>query len=292
MAIQVFANHAHVFPAAINPDGTIDRLLTLLDACGIAEAVCFAPFPHQTADHDVEPNAWLASELSRRRGLYGFGTIDLDRKYNRRPIAEQVAKAADLGFRGLKLHPNAQEFDILSPEAMEAYAAAEEHGLFITFHSGVHYYRLKNYGVLKFDEVAEQFPRLRFSMEHLGGYSFFADALAVIVNRIPFPPVPGKRCMVYGGLTSVFTPDYCRFWYMGRERLLEAVAQAGASQLIFGLDFPYNLEDNTRLALETLHGLGLSQEQLTAILGGNLREALGIAETSIAPKVVARPATV
>ena len=275
MAIQVFANHAHVFPASVNPDGTIDPLLKLLDACGIAEAVCFAPFPHQCADA-CEPNGWLAGELARRRRLYGFGTVDLTRKYVCAPVADQVAKAADLGLKGLKMHPNAQEFDILAPAALEAYAAAEQHGLFITFHSGVHHYRLKHYEVTKFDEVAEQFPRLRFSMEHVGGYSYFADALAVIVNRIPFPPVPGRRCMVYGGLTSVFTPDYCRFWYMPRERLLEAVAQATADQLIFGLDFPYNQEANTRLALDTLRGLGLPPEQLAKILGGNLREALGM----------------
>jgi predicted TIM-barrel fold metal-dependent hydrolase len=176
------------------------------------------------------------------------------------------------------MHPNAQEFDILAPEAMEAYAAAEEQGLFITFHSGVHAARIRDYEVLKFDEVAEHFPSLRVSMEHMGGYSFFNEALAVIVNRIPFPPVPGKRCMVYGGLTSVFTPHYCRFWYMNRERLLEAVAQATADQLIFGLDFPYNQEENTKLALTTLNELGLPQEQLAKILGGNLREALGMAK--------------
>jgi len=74
--------------------------------------------------------------------------------------------------------------------------------------------------------------------------------------------------MVYGGLTSVFTPNYCRFWYMPRERLLETVAQATADQLIFGLDFPYNQEENTKLAITTLNELGLPQEQLAKILGG------------------------
>jgi predicted TIM-barrel fold metal-dependent hydrolase len=278
MSIQVFANHAHVFPPSINPDGTIDRLLRMLDTCGIAEAVCFAPFAYQIAAAGIHHNEWLSQELRNHKRLHGFGTVDLRQQVDKRPIKDQVRHARDLGMRGLKMHPNAQEFDILAPEAMEAYAAAEEQGLFITFHSGVHAARIRDYEVLKFDEVAEHFPSLRFSMEHMGGYSFFNEALAVIVNRIPFPPVPGKRCMVYGGLTSVFTPHYCRFWYMNRERLLEAVAQATADQLIFGLDFPYNQEENTKLALTTLNELGLPQEQLAKILGGNLREALGMAK--------------
>ena len=83
--------------------------------------------------------------------------------------------------------------------------------------------------MLRFDEIAELLPGLRFSMEHVGGYHFFPEALAVIFNSIPFPPVPGKRCLVYGGLTSVFTPHYNRFWYMPRERMLELIAQVGAS---------------------------------------------------------------
>lgn len=277
MSNQVFANHAHVFPESFGPDGTIDRLNKLLDACGIEGAVCFAPFAYQVAGRGLHHNEWLAKELARRPRLRGFGTVDLRRQVDAKPIRDQVKQARDLGLLGLKMHPNAQEFDILAPEAMEAYAAAERHGLFVTFHTGVHASRIKNYRVLKFDEVAEHFPNLKFSLEHMGGYSFFPEALAVIVNRIPFPPVPGRRCMVYGGLTSVFTPHYCRFWYMNRDRMLEAVAQATPDQLIFGLDFPYNLEDNTKLALETLRGLGLPPEQLAKVLGGNLREALGLA---------------
>jgi predicted TIM-barrel fold metal-dependent hydrolase len=276
MSIQVFANHAHVFPADVNPNGTTDRLLRLMDACGIARQVCFAPFSHQVKSSGLHHNQWLAKHIAGHPRFVGFGTVDLTNIVDPRPIADQVKQVRDLGLVGLKMHPNAQEFDILSPEAMQAYEAAEKHGLFITFHSGVHAYRLKNYAVTKFDEIAEAFPNLRFSMEHMGGYSFFNECLAVIVNRIPFPPVPGKRCMVYGGLTSVFTPDFCRFWYMNKERLLEAVAQCTPDQLIFGLDFPYNLEEHTQMGLTALHSLGLPEEQLAKILGGNLREALGL----------------
>jgi uncharacterized protein len=272
MAISIFANHAHVFPQSVNPQGTIDRLEQLLDSSGIDHAVCFAPFPSQVA-RGFDQNAWLANELRSRPRLVGFGTIDIYRSDRK----DQVRKVKELGLKGLKLHPNAQEFDITRPEAMQIYEAAEAHGMFITFHSGIHHYRIEEYRVLKFDEVAWTFPNLRFSMEHVGGYHFFAEALAVIVNNIPFPPVPGRRCMVYGGLTSVFTPDYLRFWYMSPERLRELVLQAGPEQLIFGLDFPYNLEENTNLGIQTIMGLDLPEEKKALILGNNLREALGMA---------------
>ena len=67
MSYRVTANHAHVFPASINPDGTIDRLLRLMDTCGIDEAICFAPFPYQIKNKNIpDQNLWLADELKKR----------------------------------------------------------------------------------------------------------------------------------------------------------------------------------------------------------------------------------
>ena len=204
--------------------------------------------------------------------LLGFGTVDLTRS----DIEAQVRHAKSLGLYGLKLHPNSQKFDLLSPPALKAYAAAEAQELFISFHSGVHRYPLKGVNVLHFDEIAEKFPDLRFSLEHVGGYSFFPDALAVIVNHIPYPPVPGRRCMVYAGLTSCLTPNFLRFWYLPPERLNELILQAGVDQLIFGLDFPYNLETHIETAINTIRGLDLLEPDQAKILGGNLREAIGL----------------
>jgi predicted TIM-barrel fold metal-dependent hydrolase len=280
MTTPILAHHAHVFPEPVNPRGTIDRLLRLLDECGIDQAVCFAPFAAQMSGTG-DPVEWLAAELNRRSAgrLFGFGTVDVARA----DVRDQVKRIRDVGFKGIKLHPNVQEFDILGDVALRIYEAAQDEDLFLTFHSGVHHYRIAHYSVLKFDEVAYRFPRLRISLEHVGGYSFFAEALAVIVNNIPFPPAPGKRARVFGGLTSVFTKDFLRFWYMGEERLREAIGQAGAAQFIFGLDFPYNLEENTKVAIRTIQSLGLSAEDEGLILGGNLRRELGYPPPAGAP---------
>jgi predicted TIM-barrel fold metal-dependent hydrolase len=271
MSFRLLANHAHVFPAALNPAGTIDRLLQLLDACKIDQAVCFAPFSHQCDGKDIIPNVWLAGEIKKRGDrLLGFGTIDV----RRADVAAQVRQARELGLRGLKLHPNSQEFDILSPKLFEIYAAAAELGMLISFHTGVHRSHLKDMGLIRFDEIAWNFPKLKFSMEHVGGYHFFEDALAVIFNHVP-PPWETGVCNVFAGLASVFTQDQNRFWYLSKERLLELAAQVGVRQLIFGLDFPYNLEAATMTGLNTIRELFNPAEQ-EQILGGNLRRELGL----------------
>jgi predicted TIM-barrel fold metal-dependent hydrolase len=225
---RIFANHAHVFPASVNPSGTIDRLLSLMDACEIEQGVCFAPFPHVCDGTGISPNKWLAEEIRGKDRLIAFGTVDL----RKTTIDQQVQEAFDLGCRGLKMHPNSQDFALLSDPAMQAYAAAERLEMFITFHSGVHRSPLKNARVLSFDEIAWQFPRLRFSMEHIGGPHFFYEALAVLFNHLPTPWAPEKS-KVFGGLASVFSREVNRFWYLGPERLAELIAQIDASQLIF-----------------------------------------------------------
>ena len=231
MGDVTLAHHAHVFPESIKSDGTMDRLLRLMDACSIDRAVCFAPYPHQMESTD--PNRWLAGELSHRPRLLGFGTIDVRRD----DMKAQVEAVAGLGFKGLKLHPNAQQWDILSARAMQIYEAAQELDLLCTFHTGVHHYRIAHYNVLNFDEIAHHFPRLRFTMEHVGGYSFFNEALAVLVNNYPPPWISGKS-RVFAGLTSVFTEHANRFWHLRTDQIMEIIHQTSIDQVIFGLDFP------------------------------------------------------
>jgi uncharacterized protein len=264
------AHHAHVFPAAINAKGTLDELLKHLDACDIAQAICFAPLPYQV-DSSFDSNGWLAGELKSQNRLYGFGTID----FKRPDVKDQVRRAKQLGLKGLKIHPPGQKLEILSRAAMDTYAAAEEAGLFLTFHTGVHHHRLRDARVIDWDEIAWNFPKLRFSMEHMGGWSFFNEAMAVVTNNTP-PPWEHGSCKIFAGLTSVFSPKELSFWYMPRERLLELVRQAGVDQLIFGLDFPYNDLEATMRGIETIRSLDLSDADVAKILGGNLKRELGI----------------
>ncbi len=272
---DVFVNHAHVFPEHVNADGTIDRLLRLMDTCGIARAVCFAPFPHQ-----IEcGNKWLANEIRNRADQFaGFGTID----FRRDDVRDQVRRIHDLGFPGIKVHPNAQDENILAPRALETYAAAEELDLFLTFHTGVHRSKLSDTRVLLFDEIAWKFPKLRFSLEHVGGYHFFNEALAVLFNHVPPPWAPGK-CNLFAGLSSVFSTKTNRFWYLSNERLRELIAQVPVTQLIFGLDFPYNKEEETLAGLNTIRNeLDLTREQIDLVLGGNLARELATSHGHLA----------
>ena len=233
---HIFANHAHVFPEEAKPGCGIDSLKALMDECSIERAVCFAPFPSQYKEYNMPGDciSWLAGAIKNDDSLVGFGTIDFDSG----DITGQVNRIADLGFRGIKLHPAYQEFNIMGDKACEVYSAAQENGLFLSFHTGLHWHRIADYQPLLFDEVAWNFPCLKFSMEHVGGYHFFREALAVICNNHHRASDPRR---VYAGLTSIMPddnglPDY---WTLSDDELLTLIHQGDDDCAIFGLDFPY-----------------------------------------------------
>lgn len=257
--MAIIANHAHVFPREVWPEGSIDELLKLMDACQIEEAVAFAPFTSQVQEVGIEPNRWLAQELTKYDRIYGFGTIDLEAGH----LARQAETIAQLGFKGVKLHPAYQKFNILAEELHEFYAAAEELGLLLCFHLGVHWHLIKDYHPLLCDELAHLYPRLKFTMEHVGGLSFFLDAVAVLTNNL-------ESKNVYAGITSVLNKKKNLLWYLGPERMELLAALIGSKQMIFGLDFPYNGVYETRESIEVIKGLDLPKQDQDRILGGNL----------------------
>ncbi len=267
---MIFANHAHVFPEEIKPEGTVEKLLALMENCGIDRAVCFAPFADRFCESSVagEPNGWLAEKIKNIPSLVGFGTIDFDAP----DLSGQVERIKELGFAGIKMHPPYQEFRVDSPEAFEVYEQAQEEGLFISFHCGMHWHRLRVSLPVLFDEVAWNFPRLRFSLEHIGGYHFFNDALAVMCNNSR----EGLQPRVFAGWTSVSDREGPTQWALTDEQLETVVVQTGGENSIFGLDFPYNDEDYIKADIERIKNLNISDEAKRNILGGSLARALGM----------------
>lgn len=264
---MIFANHAHVFPEEIKPKGTIDNLKRLMDDCGIDKAVCFAPFPDrfQECARTDTPNEWLAKALKNEPDLYGFGTVDFTKN-----LRDEVDRIADFGFKGIKMHPPYQEFDIDGEEAFKVYERAEELGLFITFHCGMHWHRLKGVRPILYDEVGWFFKNLRFSLEHLGGYHFFNESLAVMCNNSRF----GVQPRVFAGWTSVSDCNGVDEWTLTNEQLETIINQTGDERSIFGLDFPYHNADYINYEIQRFKSLNISDAAKENILGGTLKKVL------------------
>lgn len=276
---MIFANHAHLYPKALREDGAKDALMRLLDECEIDKAVAFAPFSHRFREsalfHDVNVNVWLAREIAGEDRLVGFGTVDV--LEGAAPIADQVQQIFELGLRGIKIHPAAQEFAVDSETAYRIYDKAQQLGLFLSFHTGLHWHRIRDYHVLLFDEIAWDFPNLHFSMEHVGGYSFFREALLVMCNSSRDNP------NVLAGLTSV-EPEENGMpgpWSLSDGEIETLIHQTGDERTIFGLDFPFKKADYVKSAMARIRSLRISDAAKENILGKTLEKQLFKAEATI-----------
>ncbi len=267
--MKIFANHAHIFHEEVKPAGTVDCLKKLMEDAGLDGAVAFAPFNKngstQVLSPDENQNRWLAGELKGQSDIIGFGTVNFDREN----LEDQVKEIAELGFKGIKIHPQHQLAKINGEKAYRVYAVAEELGLFLSFHTGTHFERIRDYSLIMFDDIAWDFPKLKFSMEHMGGYSFFNESVAVMVNQRGARQNP----RIFAGWTSVYTEGS---WYVSPEQLCRLITITGDKAHIFGLDFPYINAEYVRNAINTVNSLPIPEESKELILGGNLCRELGL----------------
>lgn len=271
MKYKIFANHAHVFPKESRPGGTVEKLLELMNECEIEKAVCFAPFHghYEYFGLKGEPNEFLAEAILPHKNLVGFGTVDLDKDN----IEEQVENIVSYGFKGIKLHPAYQEFNLLCDRAKRLYKIAEENNLFLSFHTGVHWHRIADYQMLMYDDIAYYYPKLRFSMEHLGGYHFFREGLAVMVNNSR-----NDVRNTFAGWTTIAMDDNGLFdyWSHSDDELRTLINQTDHENHIFGLDFPYNGIEKTKKAIDRILNLDIPEDAKEKILGANLARELDI----------------
>lgn len=181
-----------------------------------------------------------------------------------------MRQIADLGFKGIKLHPPAQKFEIFGDWARRAYAQMEIDGLIADFHLGAHWHRLRDYDPLLCDEIAHHYPELRMVFEHVGGWHYYRQVLSVITNNM----LRGNH--LYAGIARVLDRESQRYWYLGKEGLEECRWQIGEDLLIYGLDFPYNQAPQIERDIALIRSLDWPPAAIEGLLGGNLKRLLGI----------------
>jgi predicted TIM-barrel fold metal-dependent hydrolase len=151
-------------------------------------------------------------------------------------LAELDRSAGDLGLKGIKLGPNYQDFDPLSPNALAVYGWAQANGQPILFHQGTSPIRaapLRYAHPLVMDEIAIRFPELRIVMAHIG-HPWQADTIAVI----------RKHPHVYADVSANF---YRPWSFYSAMRI--ATEWNVLPKLLLGSDFPI------ATAAETIAGL-------------------------------------
>jgi predicted TIM-barrel fold metal-dependent hydrolase len=262
--MKITANHAHLMYGNDKNGywGDAPSLLEHMDYCGVEKAVIFPPHAAEMEGDLRKANMWAIDQVKQHSDRF----IPAGNLFPLHPdVLEVIQILHDEGITQAKIHPSIHVYDITDPAAARCYEKAEELGIALDFHTGIHGSRLSLVKPEKFDELAWKFPKLSMIFEHVGGRTYFEDFLGIIANH------HGQR--LFGGLTSVLNHEGMRMWYLGPDRILDAINCVGADRFIFGLDFPWNPKEKNKQAIDVLKSLDLSEGDKEKIFSGNLLSA-------------------
>ena len=260
--VEIIDFHAHIYPDkiaekasqatgdfyGITPaySGTSKELLTSGKAAGISR---FVLLPVATKPDQVSHiNDFIADEVSAHNEFYGFGTLHPDCEN----ILEETDHIISLGLKGIKLHPDTQQFNTDDKRLFEVFDYIQGKTPLLV-HCGdkrfdfSHPRRLKN--------VIDNFPHLQVIAAHLGGWSLFDEAFELLKD---------ENCYLDISSTMMFLPP---------EQVEHYIHGYGVERILFGTDFPLWRPEQE---VASFRRLNLSSFEFERIAYKN---ALGILET-------------
>lgn len=238
-------------------DGTIGEARRRLREYG-TDAGVLMPIA-TTVGHQKHINDWAQEQ--NHGSIVSFGSV-----HPRDPEAlSELERIRDIGLKGIKLHPDYQEFFVDDESVYPIYEKIEELGLPLLFHAGKdpyspHVVHGKPQAIAK---IAKEFPRLIIIAAHLGGSKVYEEALEYIyMQDIPNLYIDTSMSHIYADPADI--------------RM--AIRMMGADKVLYASDMPWS---NGRKAADMLMQLGLKDEELEKIFYKNALRLLQIPEGRI-----------
>ncbi len=196
-------------------DGTVAGLQADLAASGIRGAL---NLPVATRPDQVDSiNAWAAA--NNQGPVYSLATVHPDTP----DIPGALAGAQSAGFKGVKLHPEYQDFTLDDPRVAPAWEFCSDAGLFVFLHAGGERVFTPPFHTdpAALAALLARYPRLNVVAAHLGGFQMWDASEAALI---------GKRLFLDLSHTLVWMPD---------EQIARMVRNHGADNVLFGSDAPW-----------------------------------------------------
>ena len=263
--MQIIDIHTHIFPDQISEtairtlertsdtkthlNGTAGALRRSMRRAGIRRAVVQ---PVSTKPSQVRSiNEW--AHQSGDETLIFFGTLYPGMEGWREEIGWLKARE----IKGVKFHPDYQNFFVDDPMVFPIYEELEKQGLIVLFHAGV------DIGLPspvhappdRIAKVLDRFPNLKVIASHLGGYQCWDDVDRDLVGRNLF-------------FDTSYTLDH-----LEASRALEIMRGHGFERILFGTDSPWEAQDDQ---VRKVSRLDLDEGAKAKIFGENAARLLGL----------------
>ena len=212
---------------------------------------------------DIQP--WNLDQFSRAIAendrLIGFANIHpFDNNCN-----DSLRNSIEnLGFKGLKLHPRLQKYEISDQRVSDLISFAGEIGvpvLIDAFPDGD--WLTMGFDPLKFMSLARKSPKTKIIIAHFGGHR--CVDFMMMAKRLP---------NVY------FDCSYSLLYYRGSsvtQNIIYCMQSMGFNRVFYGSDYPdRSINDSLDFSLVEFKKFGINADNLRKIMGGNFAKLLGL----------------
>lgn len=230
-------------------DGTLNGLINNMDKFGVDISV-------------VQPVITKASQLKTlnewAKSIEGERIISFGGIY---PHTEDYKADIDfvysLGLKGLKFHPEYQNFTVDDSFMLKIYDYALSKGLILLFHAGFDpaFPPPFHSNPKAFAHIAEEMKGGNIVVAHLGGQQQWDDVAEYLAGK------------------NVYLDTSMGFKYYTEEQFLKIVKKHGADKILFGSDSPWSRADEE---IEKLKSLPLENDEIENILYRNAKKLLNI----------------
>ena len=226
--MQIIDIHTHVYPDKVakkasdsirdfydiyggQMDGTVDMLLERGKEAGISKYVIL---PVSNAANRVRSiNNFILEQTAAHDCFIGFGTLHADME-NLEEEAEWILSA---GLKGIKMHPDSQQFNIDDPRLLPIYDQIRGK-IPVLLHMGDQRYNFSHPSRLR--KVLDIFPDLEVIAAHFGGYSMFHTAKELLWDTDCVFDISSAMMFMEQGEAERYINNY------------------GAERMAYGTDYP------------------------------------------------------
>lgn len=257
--------HTHIFPDDVASkaiptleqkggikaftDGTIADTLEKMNSWGVDKIVALSIATNPKQQPKV--NDFAISANSDK--IISFGSVH--------PLSEvwesELVRIKNAGLKGIKLHPEYQEFEVDDQKVFKIYEKCKELDLIIVFHAGrdVAYPNGENAHPKKMRKMWEKFSENKFVISHLGGYLEWDNAEKYLSD------------------TSLYIDTSLVAGLWGNESIERFIRKKGLDFVLLGSDLPWKTSSS---AIQLIEELSFNELEKQKIYSENALKLLGL----------------
>jgi len=231
--MKIIDCHCHIYPPKIAPlavegivdfyklnkddydihEGTVDDMISVENAAGISHQIVFTVATKPSQVNSI--NQFIADEVNKHKEcLTGLGTLHPDSD----TVIEDIDNLINLGLKGIKLHPDFQQFKIDDDKCFKIYEKCQNN-IPILMHTGDDRFDFSNPDHVI--PVLEKYPDLTIIGAHFGGWSVWHEAV--------------EKLSKYKN----FYVDCCSSMpWLTDDEIISIIRTYGADRVLFGTDYP------------------------------------------------------